>query len=72
MYNVWYSVIWYDGVRHDVNRSKSMQNTNGYNWTEEISMQYHNSRRWQAGSSALSELHPIRDTEQDRTSARLG
>lgn len=54
MYNVWYSVIWYDGVRHDVKRSKSMQNTNGYNWTEVISIQYQNSRKWQAGGQLRS------------------
>lgn len=71
MYNVWYSVMWYDVVRHDVKRSKSMQNTNWYNWTEVIPIQYQNSSRWQASVSALSTIHPIRDTDQDRIGHRL-
>lgn len=72
MYNVWYSVIWYDVVRHDVKRSESMQNTNWYNWTEVISIQYQNSSRWQASISALLTIHPIRGTDQDRIGHQLG
>jgi hypothetical protein len=49
-----------------------MQNTNGYNWTEVISIKYQNSSRWQASISDLLTIHPIRDTDQDRIGHRLG